>query len=545
MILLWGSAGGVGFMRKFSSYGPINTNLHFYAPRTALIEDAVAQLCGENPDEGGHYITVWAPRQTGKTWVMQEVLFRLQQQFAKFDVVKLNLQQLKRASTIEALQVIASEIATMIGKPLPHPENLQDFENVFAHGTLEKPLILIMDEFDALREETIGDIAGVLRNIYLRRQQEIDKTTAQKSYLLHSVALIGVRAVLGIENATGSPFNVQRGLHIPNLTHSEVEGMFRWYEPESGQGVEQAVIDQVFTETQGQPGLVGWLGELLTETYNTHTPTLTQQDFATAYFAAVDALPNNNIINIISKAKQEPHKQLVLELFKTHHKIPFRYDDPSTNYLYMNGVVDQQMEDPTTRYLKFASPFVQKRLFNYFAFELFRSPGRLYDPFDDLSNTITDTHLDVTNLMRRYEQYLQANRDWLFKSAPRRKTDERIFEAVYHFNLYMYLMQFLQSYNSRVIPEFPTGNGKLDLLIDHAGQIYGLEVKSFVNQRDYQRALGQAARYAKQLGLLEIALVLFVEQVDDANRLKFEVTYVDADTGITVQPVFVATGLQA
>ena len=82
-------------------------------------------------------------------------------------------------------------------------------------------------------------------------------------------------------------------------------------------------------------------------------------------------------------------------------------------------------------------------------------------------------------------------------------------------------------------------------MIDHADRIYGLEVKSFVNQRDYQRALGQAARYAKQLNLSEIALVLFVEEVDDANRRKFEVTYVDVDTNITVQPVFVATGLQA
>lgn len=530
-------------MRKFFSYGPVNTNLHFYAPRTALVEEAIAHLRGEAPNEGGHYITVWAPRQAGKTWVLQEALFRLQAD-PQFDVVKLNLQHLKRSTPIEAVQVITTEIATAINIPLPQPEHLQGFAAIFARGVLEKPLILMMDEFDALSEESISDITGVLRNIYLQRQQEIDKTTVQKSYLLHGVALIGVRAVLGIENATGSPFNVQRSLHIPNLIHAEVDGMFKWYEQESGQGVEQAVIDRVFVETQGQPGLVGWLGELLTESYNTHQPTITNHDFEIAYTAAINALPNNNISNVISKAKQEPHKQLVLELFKTHLRIPFRYDDPIINFLYMNGVVDQQLEDPTTRYLKFASPFVQKRLFNYFAFELFRSPGRLYDPFDDLRDTITDTDLNVTNLLRRYEQYLQANRDWLFKSAPRRKTDERIFEAVYHFNLYMYLMQFLQSYDSHVTPEFPTGNGKLDLLIDHAGRIYGLEVKSFANQRDYQKALGQAAHYAHQLNLAEITLVLFVEQVDDANRRRFEVVYQDAATNVTVQPVFVATGPQ-
>jgi predicted AAA+ superfamily ATPase len=51
-------------------------------------------LLGENPSEGGHYITVWAPRQAGKTWVMQQILFKLKKD-TQFDVLKINLQSLK------------------------------------------------------------------------------------------------------------------------------------------------------------------------------------------------------------------------------------------------------------------------------------------------------------------------------------------------------------------------------------------------------------------------------------------------------------------
>ena len=51
----------------------------------------------------------------------------------------------------------------------------------------------------------------------------------EKDYLLHGLALIGVRAVLGVENVKGSPFNVQRSLHIPNLTHDEVVYLFDCY----------------------------------------------------------------------------------------------------------------------------------------------------------------------------------------------------------------------------------------------------------------------------------------------------------------------------
>ncbi len=45
-------------MRKFFFYGPLNTKLHYYAPRKELIDQALVQMLGESPDEGGHYITV-------------------------------------------------------------------------------------------------------------------------------------------------------------------------------------------------------------------------------------------------------------------------------------------------------------------------------------------------------------------------------------------------------------------------------------------------------------------------------------------------------
>ncbi len=47
--------------RKFSSYGPVDTNLHYYAPRKELIEKTYVHLTDEHI---GHYITVWGSRQT-------------------------------------------------------------------------------------------------------------------------------------------------------------------------------------------------------------------------------------------------------------------------------------------------------------------------------------------------------------------------------------------------------------------------------------------------------------------------------------------------
>jgi hypothetical protein len=519
--------------------------LHYYVPRRELIDRGLTQLVGENPNKGGHYITVWAPRQTGKTWVMQQVMFSLRSEprCDQFDVVKVNLQVLKTEENIgEILGYIVAKLAKSLDKRIAKPATLREFEDIFTKEVLDKPLILILDEFDALRQAAISDIAGGFRNIYIQRQDQVDRPSAERDYLLHGLALVGVRAVLGIESQTGSPFNVQRSLHIPNLTSEEVEEMFRWYERESGQEVEQAVIDRVFYETRGQPGLTSWLGELLTETYNddtTHPITLAK--FEEVYSLALNALPNNNVINIISKAKQEPYQDLVLELFRTNETIPFRYDDPQMNFLYLNGVIDWETAAPGRQVVKFPCPFVQKRLFNYFAHTLFRNVGRLYPLFEDLDDTITEDSLNVKNLLRRYEGYLRENRDWLLKDVPRR-TDLRPYEAVYHFNLYRYLANFLQSYEGRVTPEFPTGNGKVDLLIEHGERRYGVEVKSYTNRPDYKRALRQAARYGQQLELAEMTLAFFVETIDETNRAKYEVVYEDKATGVTVRPVFVVTG---
>jgi len=533
-------------MRRFCSYGPVNTKLHYYVPRQALVDFACQQLLGENPEKGGHYITVWAPRQRGKTWVMQQVLQRLHTR-DDFEVAYLVLQDAKDVHTEEAaLEVLFNNLRRGFQRDFPPLTKWRDFATLFTTQYFDKPVILILDEFDALPEAAIQSCVNILRKIYIEQLTPRPHPDSERPYLLHGLALIGVRAVLGVENTSGSPFNVQRGMHIPNLTEAEVNEMYHWYERESGQPVEQAVIDRVFYETQGQPGLVSWLGELLTETYNaTPTQPLTLQHFENVYGRAVNVLPNSNLLNIVSKARQEPYRETVLELFRTRKETAFRYEDPRLNFLYLNGVIDWTEVSSDEYYIKFPSPFVQKRLFHAFAGDIAPDSGRLYDPFADLSDTITDDTLYVPALLRRAETYFRENSHWLFKNAPRR-ADLRLYEAVYHFNLYTYLRDFLQDWEGQVTPEFPTGNGadcsspKVDLIIRYAGRVYALEVKSFSNAPLYREALVQAARYAQQLGLTDITLALFIDTpVDDANRAKYEAVYTDAATGVTVRPVFV------
>jgi len=457
-------------IRRFSSYGPVDRDLHFYVPREELVSKAYTQLVGENPLKGGHYFTVWAPRQTGKSWLMREIFLKLKQE-TRFISRVINLENYKyETDATQLMNKLAKKLGEALGKPVPEITSPEQFQEIFKKDTLEKPLILILDEFDALEESIINALVSSFRSMYNIRQYEIEKAAEQKTYLLHSVALIGVRSVLGIENPKGSPFNVQRSLHVPNLTFEEVKEMFRWYEKESGQQVYPEVVEKLYYETNGQPGITCWFGELLTEGFefykNDPGKPITMNEFEIVYAGATYALPNNNILNLISKAKKKSNKEILLKMFQTDEKIPFKFDNETMNALYMNGLVEPEFEDGKKYYMKFPSPFVQKRLFNYFSDVYFNDLGMLLDPFTDLDDIITPTDLDIIELLKLYQLYLDKNRDWLFKKAPRR-SDRRVFEAVFHFSFYAYFSEFFRGKNIDVYPEFPTGNGKIDILFEY------------------------------------------------------------------------------
>jgi len=528
-------------MRRFSSYGPIDPNAHYHAPRKQLIAKGLSQLVGEPHRDSGHYITVWAPRQCGKTWMMQEVVQKIKQT-DRFEVGIFSLESLKEETDPqEVLTVFQEKMTETFQKEFPPIKKIREIRNLFSKKYFQKPVILIIDEFDALEEKFINQLTGIFRDIFISRSNERDKKSHEKTVLLHGLALIGVRSVLGIENIKGSPFNVQQSLHVPNLTFEETETMFQWYSEESGQVILPEVIETLYDETRGQPGLTCWFGELLTEKFNNQDDTpIGMENFEETYAAATHVLPNNTILNLISKADTPPYIDTVLELFKTSEKIVFSFDDKNINYLYMNGIVDEEKVGISNYYVRFSSPFVQKRLFNYFSRTIFKQLGQLVKPFFDLSSVITPTSLNVRALMKLYQAYLDENSKWLFKDAPRRK-DLRVYEAVFHFNLNSYLQQFLRDKNARVFPEFPTGNGKIDLLIKHNECIYGIELKSYTDHTGYQRALEQAAKYGRQLGLTEMFLVIFIETINSKNKKIYESVYQDSETQVKVNPIFITT----
>ncbi len=535
-------------MRKFSSYGVINKKLHYFVPRTELLDQIKTYLIGEKHEEGGHYITIWAPRQTGKSSLSRDIYWDIMDNEC-YHVANIDIQNLLGLDDVTVcFNAIIDYINELTALKLPNIKSAIEFQDVFSARHLRKPLILMIDEFDSLAENVINSVVTVFRNIYINRSKD-PAPAFDKKYLLHGVALIGVRSVLGVENKTGSPFNVQRSIHVRNLTRAEVHAMYQWYERESGQRVEPEVIDRIYYVTRGQPGLVSWFGELLTNKHNRHTShTIDLQHFEYVYKKALLVEQNNTVMNIISKAKTPPYREMVLELFNADSEKQFRFEEPEINYLYMNGVIDFAEDEYGEYYIIFPGQFIQEKLFNYFSYMLVRHNKQLLaDPFFDLTQVISEREIDICRLLELYQAYFNRNREELLAYAQRR-VDLKVMEVVYHFQLYAWLDAIFKDYKDykdyhiRVLPEFPTGNGKIDILIRHGRNLYGLELKSFSRLNLLNKNIRRASAYGQSLGLDTITLVVFLEQPVPDDLQKKYARPAEFPDSATVELFFIVTG---
>jgi len=540
-------------MRKFHSYGPVDCRYHFCVARKELIAHGVEQLIGI-PEEGGHYFTIWAPRQTGKTWLMRQIKQKISQQYPdRFTVFNFSLgglrgmsfsppgfeRNLAEQSSLLPLETDSKESdvldfpqtfgeffqKTMPGRP--EVKSWGDFHELFSRdeGCWDRPLILLIDEVDTIPSALIDLMVAQFRELYLHRETN----------WLHGLALIGIRAVLGIESQRGSPFNIQKSLHVPNFTIDEVEELYRQYQEESGQKIEAAVVEKVYQTTKGQPGLVSWFGELLTEKYNPGQNQIIDMDtWELVWHKARFIEPNNTVMNLIAKAKMPEYQGFLMELF-TRSDMPFVFHEPLCNYLHLHGIVEPEtIRQPDGRFVnicRFSSPFIQDCLYYALSREVVgdRMPILALQPLDDLADVFSGTSLDLPALLKRYKDYLlrlKAKGINPWKEQPRRGTDLHLTEAVGHFHLFTWLQTALGR-RCVISPEFPTGNGKVDIHIrcgDPPGRTAGskrgiIEVKSFVDVYEAKSARKQAAQYAKSLGFEQVTVAMFVP-VDDETILE-------------------------
>ena len=258
-------------MRFFNTAGPIKAEMHYHLPPLArlAVEDLLLLIRQEK------YFVLHAPRQTGKTSALLALRDDLNAS-GEFRCAYVNVEtgQSAREDVAAALRAIfgqmASEAEYVLNDSTLRKTGLDAFEAFGPHdalrGTLArwaesdvKPLVLLIDEIDALIGDTLLAVLRQLRAGYPDRPRRFPQ----------SVILCGVRDVRdyrirsSAENAIiagGSAFNIRaESLRLHGFSQDDVEGLLGQHTAETGQAFTDEARRDVWTLTQGQPWLVNAL----------------------------------------------------------------------------------------------------------------------------------------------------------------------------------------------------------------------------------------------------------------------------------------------
>ena len=257
--------------RFFNTAGPIKTDMHYHVPPLARldVEDLMLLIRQEK------YFVLHAPRQTGKT----SALFALRDELnasGEFRCVYVNVEvgQSAREDVAAAMRAILGQMASdaeyVLSDSTLAKLSLDTFESFGPHqalrGTLARwaesdarPLVLMLDEIDALIGDTLLAVLRQLRAGYPERPRRFPQ----------SVILCGVRDVRdyrirsSAENAVvagGSAFNVRaESLRLGDFARAEVESLLAQHIEETGQSFSGEARAAIWELTRGQPWLVNAL----------------------------------------------------------------------------------------------------------------------------------------------------------------------------------------------------------------------------------------------------------------------------------------------
>ncbi|MDM8545624.1 AAA-like domain-containing protein [Candidatus Venteria ishoeyi] len=259
----------------FNNAGPSVPSKHYTIdPLQRIDVDNIEALIAQE-----RYFVLHAPRQTGKTTCLLELMFHLNKQ-ANYHALYANIEaaQIARNEVTRGINTIASVISRAASLYLDNQDLLSWLEayhgkintddllsSLLEHWTKqsEKPTVLFLDEVDALVGDTLISLLRQIRAGYAQRPTAFPQ----------AIILCGVRDVRDYRIHTqhqeiitgGSAFNIKaKSLRLGNLTESEVRDLWLQHTAETGQILDETIFPQLWEDTHGQPWLVNALGYELT-----------------------------------------------------------------------------------------------------------------------------------------------------------------------------------------------------------------------------------------------------------------------------------------
>ena len=262
----------MGGMRFFNTAGPVREDRHYRIPPLSRLDiEGVLDLVRQEK-----YFAFHAPRQAGKTTTLLALRDLLNEGAAgEVQCVYANLEvgQAGREDTGRAMRAIVSELgrrALRLGDGFPQEAGVGILERegpdtgllmLLTRWQMEnpKPLVLLLDEVDALVGDTLVSFLRQLRVGYDGRPEAFPR----------SVVLCGLRQVRDYRTrlgdgkevvAGGSPFDIRdESLRLGDFDRQETDALLAQHTAATGQAFRPEALTTVWEQTRGQPWLVNAL----------------------------------------------------------------------------------------------------------------------------------------------------------------------------------------------------------------------------------------------------------------------------------------------
>jgi hypothetical protein len=454
------------------------------------------------------YFVVHAPRQTGKTTAMRALAEALRAKgvaacWASLEMAQ-GLESVNDAEPlwIDSLFEASQELRDAWRAPDPatfrndaHGIRLRAYLAAWA-SSLDVPLVLMLDEADAVTGQALLSLLRQLRHGFMDRGVGRFPT---------SVALIGLRdlrdylahAKDGRPLNASSPFNISAGsLTLRNFNADEVGELLAQHTAETGQPFETAAVAELHRLTDGQPYLVNALADLcVTDLVPDRTMPITAAHIDIARGRLI-LLRRTHLDNLAERLKEPRVALIVQPALLGDEPYSIAYDSDDYRYAIEIGLLRRGLDGTEA-----ANPLYREFVVNELSYDMqmsARPPTRTW--------TTPTGQLDFPALLEAFRGWWRANADGLVKQAPNYP------EAVPHLALNAFLQRVVNG-GGRVLREFASGRGAMDLLVEYGSDRFAIELKRLRERDTLERiiasGLEQLGAYLDTLGLDHGWLVIF------------------------------------
>ncbi len=482
--------------RAFNTAGPCRADIDYMLPPTARLPEVMPLI------DGQRYFVLHAARQTGKTTALLALAEELTASGRYVSaLVSMEVGAPFGDDPGTAERAILSSWRRAVEAQLPRdlqPPPWPEAEDGDAIGvalktwseTAPRPLVVFLDEIDALADDTLISVLRQLRDGYRNRP----------SHFPWSLALIGLRDVRdyklreGVAGrlGTASPFNIKaRSLTLANFSAADVAQLYRQHTDDTGQAFTSEAVARAFELTQGQPWLVNALAQVVVEDL---VPNRAESITVAVFDQAKEMLIARQDTHLDSLAERlrEPRVRAVVEPILAGGAAAHDLPEDDIRFAVDLGLVRWNGG------LQIANPIYGEIIPRVLAVT-----ARAYLPRLDPIWLRPDGRLDAARLLEAFLKFWRQHGEPLMRGVP-------YAEVAPHLVLMAFLDR-VRNAGGTLEREYAVGSGRMDLLLRYGPDRFAFELKVWRDGRPDPLAEGleQIDAYLAGLSLDTGWLVIF------------------------------------